>query len=141
MTKDKTIERKQERQKEKMIEQLKITPIIQVACSKCGIGRTSFYRWRKDDPKFAQATDRAIVEGLERLNDLAESKLISAIQNENVSAIRLWLQNRHPAYSPKLHITGKVGQEIELSEEDAKLLKQALLLAVPDEPKDDEEDE
>lgn len=108
MSAEETIDKRQKEQKALLIEQLRRTPIVQVACEKTGIGRASYYRWRKDDPDFAKACDEAMSEGSELVNDLAESKLIQAIKEQNYSAISFWLRHRHPAYADKLHIQAKV---------------------------------
>ena len=63
-----------------LIEQIKKTPVIQVACEKVGVSRATFYRWRKSDPKFADKADIALNEGSQMINDMAESQLISAIK-------------------------------------------------------------
>lgn len=121
-----TIDKRQDGQKFALIEQLRRTPIIQVACEKTGIGRASYYRWRKDDPDFAKACDEALAEGVELVSDLAESKLIGAIKEQNHSAISFWLRHRHPAYAQKLQIQAKVETEAPLSPEQEELVRRAL---------------
>lgn len=121
-----TIDKRQDGQKSALIEQLRRTPIIQVACEKTGIGRASYYRWRKDDPDFAKACDEAMAEGVELVSDLAESKLIGAIKEQNHSAISFWLRHRHPAYAQKLQIQAKVETEAPLTPEQEELVRRAL---------------
>lgn len=82
-----------------VIEALKTTPIIQVACQKAGIGRATYYRWRTEDLDFKQKTDKSIKSGTHFINDLAESQLLSAIKDKNMTAIIYWLNNHHSAYS------------------------------------------
>ena len=50
--------------KEIIVEQLKKTPIVQIACEKASIARATFYRWRKTDKDFAQKVDKALSEGM-----------------------------------------------------------------------------
>lgn len=57
-----------------------------------GIGRTTFYKWRKEHPEFAQAiavskavADREI-----------ENALFKAARRGNVTAMIYWLKNRKP---------------------------------------------
>lgn len=123
----KTIQIRVIKDKQKLIEQLKQLPIIQVACQKEGIGRASYYRWRKEDRKFAILADQAIQEGKLLINDLAESKLISAIQDQNMAAIIWWLRNNHPGYADKVELTHKADRE-ELSPQQKKLVKKAIAL-------------
>lgn len=108
-----------------MVEQLKKTPVVQIACEKVGVARSTFYRWKDEDPKFAKEADEALAEGVSLINDMAESQLLSAIRDRNISAIFYWLNHRHSAYSNKLEITAKVKDET-LSPEQEELIKKAL---------------
>ena len=126
MTAEDTIDHRQDGQKTLLIEQLRRTPIVQVACEKTGIGRASYYRWRKDDPDFAKACDEAMQEGVELVSDLAESKLINSIKEQHHGAISFWLRHRHPAYADKLHVQAKVETDVALSPEQEELVRRAL---------------
>jgi len=108
-----------------MINQLKKTPVVQIACEKTGIARSTFYRWKEEDSEFAKEADQALAEGVSLVNDMAESQLLSAIRDRNISAIFYWLNHRHSAYSNKLEITAKVKDET-LSPEQEELIKKAL---------------
>jgi len=117
-------------EKQKLIEQLKKTPVIQVACQQAGIGRASYYRWRKDDTDFADQADEAIKHGSDLLNDMAEWQLVSLIKDKNLGAITFWLKHRHPSYGNRLELTTKVKHEInELSDEQRAVVEEALKLA------------
>lgn len=118
------------RLKNSLIEQLKRTPIIQIACKKTSIGRATYYRWRKDK-EFAKNADVALAEGLLLINDLAESQLLSSIQDKNMTGITFWLKHRHPAYGNKLEITGKLKSDNKLTREEKALVRKALKLALP----------
>lgn len=89
---------RQEKQKESLIEQLNRVPIIQIACEKLGIARSTIYRWRNEDSEFEDKLTEAIRRGRLLINDLAESKLISAIQNGSLSAVIYWLKHNHSNY-------------------------------------------
>ena len=108
-----------------MIEQLRKTPIVQVACEKTSVARSTYYRWREEDPEFAKQADKALAGGVALVNDMAESQLLSAIRDRNISAIFYWLNHRHSAYSNKLEITAKVKNEV-VTPEQAELIKKAL---------------
>lgn len=108
-----------------MLEQLKKTPVVQIACEKVGVARSTFYRWKDEDKEFAKEADQALAEGVALVNDMAESQLLSAIRDRNISAIFYWLNHRHSAYSNKLEITAKVKDET-LSPEQEELIKKAL---------------
>lgn len=83
-----------------LLEQFKKTPIVQVACEKTGIGRSTYYRWRKNQ-NFKKQAEKALLHGTLLVNDLAESQLISAIKDKNITAIIFWLKNNNPKYSEK----------------------------------------
>lgn len=104
--------------KEILIEQLKTTPVIQVACQKANVGRASYYRWLKEDEDFKKKADEALNDGNLFINDLAESKLISAIKDGNMTAIIYWLKHHHPAYTEN-----KVFLSFEAQEELIKFIK------------------
>lgn len=105
---NKTIVKRQKEDKERLLKELEKMPIIQTACVKAGIARATYYRWKKRDKKFAQQADSAIREGVALMNDYAESQLISAIRDKNMTAIIYWLKNRHQDYSTKIELSGSI---------------------------------
>lgn len=121
---------KSKRQKEEVLEILRRTPIVQTACSKAGISRASFYRWKSESKTFAKQADEALAEGCELINDLSESQLLTAIKNQNMTAIQFWLRNRHKAYAEKLRVMAEVEhKESPLTSSQRALIKKALSLA------------
>lgn len=112
--------------KEKMLEQLKKTPIVQIACEKSDISRSTYYRWIAADPEFAKLSDEAIHEGNQKINDVAESQLILAIQERNMTAILFWLKHHHPAYTTKVEIMAHLNQPNDLTTEQQALVQEAL---------------
>ena len=121
--------KKSDKTKEAFLEQLRKTPILQIACEKIGIHRMSVYRWKKEDPEFAKAVDEASLEGRLLVNDLAESQLISAVKDRNMSAILAWLKHNHPSYKTKVEIEGKMGIIEQLPQEKKDALKALLKLS------------
>ena len=125
-----SIEIRQTKDKELLLEQLKKTPIVQVACQKVGVGRATYYRWRKEDNEFAKAADSALQEGSLLVNDMAESQLLSAIRDKNLGAIIFWLKSHHPAYTTKMEVTAQLkSQDETLTSEQEALVTKALQLA------------
>jgi len=117
-------------QKIMLIEQLKKTPVVQIACERVGISRAIYYVWRKKDKKFAEEADKAIIDGATLINDMAEAQLISAIKNQNFQAIHLWLRHHHPNYADKIEIKGQIDSSDEkLTPKQAAIVKAALKLA------------
>lgn len=130
---NKTIKKRQEKDKKTLIENLEKTPIIQMACEKTGISRATYYRWRIDDREFSKNADKALDDGVSLMNDYAESQLISSIRDKNMTAIIYWLKHRHKAYSTKLEISGSLEHKnVEISEEYKELIKKALNLSLPE---------
>jgi hypothetical protein len=128
--KEATIEKRKNQDKEILIEQLRKTPIIQIACEKCSVSRATFYRWRSEDLDFATKTDAAINEGLSLITDMAESQLISAIKDRNLSGIIFWLKAHHKDYKTKLELSGKVEVDNRiLTPEQQELIERAMKLA------------
>ncbi|OGY24035.1 MAG: hypothetical protein A2Y57_02275 [Candidatus Woykebacteria bacterium RBG_13_40_7b] len=123
------IEKRQAKSKELIIEQLKKTPIVQIACEKAGVGRATYYRWRQEDKDFIKSADEALLEGSLLVNDVAESRLISAIHDQNLGAIIFWLKHHHPNYTTKVEVTAKLKQDDErLTADQKSLLDKALML-------------
>ena len=121
--------KKGDKVKAAFLEQLRKTPILQIACEKMGVHRMSIYRWRQEDPEFAKAVDDAMHEGRLLVNDLAESQLIGAIKDRNMAAIIAWLKHNHPSYKTRVEIEGEVTTIQELSPEYKEFLKEKFKLS------------
>jgi len=80
------------------IEQLERVPNVSLACEKVGLSRNTVYRWCSEDTDFKARMDTALQSGVHSINDLAESKLISHINNGNFRAIQYWLDNHKKEY-------------------------------------------
>jgi hypothetical protein len=129
MSEENRIEARQAEQKKLLIDQLKKTPIVQVACEKVGVGRATFYRWLKDDPDFGKLTNESITEGNGLISDVAESQLANLIKSGNLGAISFWLKHRHPAYRNKLEVEANVRHEdLPLTPEQEAIIESALKL-------------
>ncbi len=126
----KTIAARIARDKAAVLEQLKKTPIIQIACERAGIARSTVYRWIGQDKEFAKSVDQAILQGTLLVNDVAESQLMAAIRERNITAIIFWLRHRHDAYKARVEVTANItNQNYELTPEQRKLVQEALRLA------------
>jgi hypothetical protein len=121
--------KKNDQLKSLLLEQLRKTPVIQIACDKTQVSRASFYRWRADDEVFAKAVDEALLDGHLLVNDLAETQLINAVKERNFAAIAYWLKHHHPSYKTKVEIEGTISTIQELSPEQKELVRKALSLA------------
>jgi hypothetical protein len=106
------------------------TPIVEAACNQANVPRSTYYRWRKDDEAFAEACDEAIEQSASVVNDLAESQLISAIKDQNMTAVMFWLKHHHRSYRTRIEVDAKIESvQQELTPEQAELVSQALKLA------------
>ncbi|HAS85157.1 MAG TPA: hypothetical protein DCS23_03785 [Candidatus Yonathbacteria bacterium] len=112
-------------QKQAFLEQLLKYPIVQVACEKSGVGRSTYYAWRKDDKEFAKLADIAMRSGELFINDMAESRLIQNIQNGHTTSIIFWLKNHHGGYNDR--IVHEHEHSLELVDEDRKAIVKALM--------------
>ena len=118
---------KTNRNKQLLIEQLRKTPIVLVACEKTGISRATFYRWFKEDEKFKELAQEALDEGKKLVNDVAESQLISLVKDKNFPAVSYWLKHNHPNYNNRLELSGKISTQSEkLTPEQEEIVKIAL---------------
>lgn len=113
----------------RLCEELRQRPILQFACKKAGISRSQCYRWMQEDPAFAKTVAEAQREGTEVVNDFSVSKLLTGISNDNLGAVFFWLRHRHPDFSNKLEITAKHELTHVLTDEEKKVIADALKLS------------
>lgn len=126
----KAMSRNQQQDKDKLLAQLRKTPIVEAACKQIGLPRSTYYRWRKEDEAFAEICDETIELSIGRVNDLAESQLINAIKDRNMSAITFWLKHHHSGYRNKLELNANINAaQQELTPEQASMVAKALELA------------
>ena len=90
------------------LEQLSKSAVIQIACEKTGIGKSTIYRWREKDKEFSKKIEEALLEGKLLVNDLAEAQLISSIKDRNIQGISYWLKHNHPNYKTRVEIEGAI---------------------------------
>ncbi len=87
------------KKKKQLLIELESNPLIERACKKVDIARSTFYRWCdldlnfKNDAKGAQSVGRA------KMNDFVESKLLESISSGSVQAMRFWLAHNTKTYS------------------------------------------
>jgi hypothetical protein len=99
--------------KQKFLDELCERPIVTIAAKRLGISKATIYRWRNEDPDFASQFKSCLSEGRVTITDLAEGKLIGAIQKGERWAIMGWLdantkryrKPRKPLPVPPLHRT------------------------------------
>lgn len=117
----KVVANRQKEQRLALIEQLKKMPIVGLACEKVGLHRSTYYRWLKENKRFATEAHQARREGVLLINDLAESQLLSQIKEGNITAMIFWLKHNNPTYETRIAVRPEAPtEEAELSTQDAK---------------------
>ncbi len=107
-SKKRTIEKRQQKEKAALLEALRKTPVVQIACAKTGIGRATYYRWTKEDPVFSAAVENALEDGTDLVSDMSESNIIKSIGEGNLSSSKYWLENHRLKYrKPKKVFEGE----------------------------------
>ena len=118
---------KTDKQKQLLLEQLRKTPIVEIACEKAGISRATYYRWRKENSDFTKTADEAIIDGESFINDMSESQVISLIKEKNWPAISFWLKHHHPKYANKIEVEANIKQlDEKLTPEQEAIVRKAL---------------
>lgn len=120
---------KTEANKAALIEQLRKTPIVQIACQKVGVGRATYYRWYKQDDEFAELAEESLHIGSSLINDMAESQLLNGIKDQNMTAIIFWLKHHHKAYETRVKVQGTLKHQVDtLTDEQSEVVQRALSL-------------
>ena len=134
-----TIALRQQKEKEKVLEELEKMPIVEVAVKKAGSSSSTFYRWKQEDSIFSRAATEALNKGLQHMNDVAESKVISGIYGNDKTYVIFWLKNRHKNYTDKQHHTHEIPEHLPLTEERKEQIANAM--RAWSESADEDEDE
>ena len=72
-------------------------------------------------------TEEAIFEGIKLINDMAESQLLSAIRDGNMTAIIYWLKSHHSSYATKVEIMQVASKASEnLTKKQKEVIRRAL---------------
>lgn len=90
--------RKTDRLVASLLSELEKHGIVMDACSRVGIGSSTYYRWRDEDDNFRHRAESAIAVGRRNITDLAESKLVQNIRNGNQRAIEFHLRGNDMRY-------------------------------------------
>ena len=124
-----TIEDRQEKEKQALIEALKEMPIIQVACKRAGVSRATYYRWRQEDKDFMRKSRDALDHGIEFINDMSESQLVTLIKEKKMPAIALWLKHHHAQYGSQAKPYVPIVAREDLTSQEEQIMIEALAFA------------
>ncbi len=100
------------RGKEKLIEQFKKMPIIQIAVERAGFARATYYRWLEEDPVFRDAAMAAIGDGEAFLSDKSEAQLVTLIGEKHFGAIKHYLTHHSEKYAAGKGLGGRPDRKI-----------------------------
>jgi predicted site-specific integrase-resolvase len=129
MDNNKTVLERQAKDKATLLETLKEIPIIQIVCKKTGISRATYYRWQQEDKDFKRKSRDSLDQGIEFINDMSESQLITLIREKKMPAIAMWLKNNHKRYGFKGREYTPVATNEDLTPEEEKMMFEALAMA------------
>ncbi|MDO8591666.1 MAG: hypothetical protein Q7R60_01910 [bacterium] len=87
------------RDKPKLLAELLKMPVVQVACQRANVPRSTYYRWLEADSIFAEDVKQAINFSTGIVNDMAVSKAIEGIRDGIPIYVIYWLNNRHPDFN------------------------------------------
>lgn len=90
-----------EETKKAFLTELEKTGNVSFACSKTGVGRTTYYQWRKKDGDFRDKAALAIRNGRENISDVAEQALMMLVRDKNLPAIKYVLGHNSPRYQSR----------------------------------------
>ncbi len=96
-----TIENRQNKIKQKLIEEFKTNPVIMSACFRVKIDPSTYYRWIKDDGEFAKKIEESTEMGVGLISDMATSKVIQGIRDNVATYIIFWLKYRSKEFSER----------------------------------------
>ncbi len=92
-----TIEMRQKKEQELLLEKFREIHLIGVACSRAGISRMTYTRWVKNE-EYTIKVEEARSIGREATNDLVESSTIKSAVGGSVPAQKLYLSHNHDTY-------------------------------------------
>ncbi len=107
-----TIAARQAKDKQKLIEQFRKIPILQIACERAGVSRATYYRWLENEPEFRDAAMGAIAEGESFLSDKSEAQLVVLIGEKHFGAIKHYLEHHNDTYAKGKGLGGRPDRKI-----------------------------
>lgn len=93
------IEKRQIKQKENVLEEIKNIPILLMVCKKTNVSRATIYRWLQIDLEFRKEYEKSKIQGSESINDIAKLNLITKIKDGDFKSIAFWLTHRDKEFA------------------------------------------
>ena len=102
--------------KNKLVGEIAKSGNVYFSCNRVGIGKSSYYRWKKEDPEFNRSAELAVREGIENNCDVAEHALMLKIKDKDINAIKYQLSHNSPRYMPKHNKTVRIEHVVKRQE-------------------------
>jgi hypothetical protein len=93
--------RKAKLTKKLIVELLRKYPIVEAACAKADVSRTTHYEWMRNDARYRSSVEEAIKMSSDTVTDIAESNIIGGVKKGEFKASSFWLIHRDPRYKPR----------------------------------------
>ncbi len=87
--------------RKQILEEIEKSGNVYFACTKVGLSRATFYRWKKCDDKFSKSVDRAFHSGRMAMCDVAEHMLMKKVKEGEMKAIVYVLAHNSKIYRPR----------------------------------------
>lgn len=84
--------------KKKLLKELEKCGNVFVSCSKVGINRSTFYRWKESDDEFRRTAEKVERLGRADNTDIGEHALMMNVKKGNMDAIKYLLRHNAPMY-------------------------------------------
>ena len=84
--------------KQKLLKELEKCGNVFVSCSKVGINRSTFYRWKESDDIFRGEAEKVERLGRADNTDIGEHALMMNVKKGNMDAIKYLLRHNSPMY-------------------------------------------
>ncbi len=107
-----TIAARQRKDKDKLTEQFKKIPILQIACERAAVSRATYYRWLEDDSVFRDAAMASIAEGEAFLSDKSEAQIVSLVGEKHFGAAKYYLEHHNDTYGKGKGLGGRPDRKI-----------------------------
>ena len=102
--------------KKKLLDEMAKNGNVYLSCNKTGIGKSSYYRWRKEDLEFNHLASEAIRNGIDNNCNIAEHALMLKIKDKDINAIKYQLSHNSPRYMLRHNKTVRIEHVVKRQE-------------------------
>lgn len=118
------------RLKKKLIEEISKVGNVWFSCSKLGIGRATYYRWKEKCPSFKIEAEEAECLGRQNMGDIADAALLKNVKNGSQRAIEYALGHNSERYryenkkSPNVELNRIIDESSESLAETLRIIRE-----------------